>query len=185
MADYLALAPSGTQSVCMDIKATFRNSPIWPPHKALCVVEWASSFFVDHVFLFGLATVPGVQGCITDVTVDLPDEWEVTPVFKWVDDFNFMCEPCSAIRQEDGSMDYSYTYDLRDIISLTDRLGILWHPIDKKGHNFTFLVTYVGFEWDLQACTVSLPGNKCEKYAARVSAYLDGGGVLLEQTMKL
>jgi len=169
----------------MDIKAAFRNSPIWPPHKALCVVEWAGSLFVDHVFPFGLATAPSVQGCVADATVDLLDTWDVNPVFKWVDDFNFMREPCSAIMQEDGSIDYNYTYDLHDIISLMDRLGIPWHPIDKKGHDFTFVMTYVGFKWDLQARTVSLPRKKCEKYVARVLAYLDVGRVSLEQSMKL
>jgi len=75
--------------------------------------------------------------------VDLLDAWEVGPVFKWVDDFNFMHEPCSAIMHDDSSMDYSYAYDLCDIICLMDRLGIPWHPIDKKGHDFSFLATYV------------------------------------------
>ena len=153
----LALALPGTQSVCMDIKAAFRNSPIWPPHKAFCMIEWASLFFIDHIFPFGLATAPGVQGCVMDATVDVLDAWNIAPVFKWVDDFNFMCEPCGTTSHDDGSKDYIYTYDLDDINQLTDKLGIPWHPIDKKGHDFTFLATYIGFDWDLQACTVSLP----------------------------
>jgi len=77
----------------MDITAMFHNSLIWLPHKVFCVVEWQGAFFVDHEFLFGLATVPGIQGCIADVTVDNLDAWEISLVFKWVDDFNFMCEP--------------------------------------------------------------------------------------------
>ena len=102
---------------------------MWPPHKAFYVVEWAGSFFIDHMFPFGLATAPGVQGCVADAMVDILDAWEVALVF---DDFNFMWEPFGAIRLNDGSMDYVYAYDLGDIIQLTDRLDIPWHPIDKK-----------------------------------------------------
>ena len=149
------------------------------------MIEWACSFFIDHVFPFGLATAPGVQGCIVDATVDLLDVWDVTPVFKWVDNFNFMHEPCGTASHDDGLKDYIYAYDLDDIIQLMDKLGILWHPIDKKGHDFTFLATYVGFDWDLQAQTVSLPECQHKKYAVRVSAYLDAEWVSLEETMKI
>jgi len=122
----------------MDFKATFKNLHIWPPHKAFCVVKWASAFFIDHVFLFGLATSLHVQGCVMDVMVGLLDAWDIPPVFKWVDDFNFMHEPCSAVMHDDGSTDYSYVYDMGDIICLTDRLGFSWHPIDKKGRTSPF-----------------------------------------------
>jgi len=104
---------------------------------------------------------------------------------KWVDNFNFMHEPCGTVSHDDGSKDYIYAYDLGDIIQLMDKLGILWHPIDKKGHDFTFLATYVGFDWDLQAQTVSLPECQHKKYAVRVSAYLDAEWVSLEETMKI
>src|SRR5882724_1124479 len=94
----------GTQSACMDIKAVFRNSPIYPLHQPFCVIWWDSAFFVDHVFLFGLATAPGVQGCVADATVDLLEFWGVAPVFKWVDNFSFMHEPCSMITHRDRSI---------------------------------------------------------------------------------
>jgi len=79
----------------MDIKAAFRNSPIWLPHKVFCIVAWAGTFYVDHVFPFGLATAPGIQGCVADATVDILAFWKIAPVFKWVDDFSFLHEPCS------------------------------------------------------------------------------------------
>jgi len=128
----------------MDVKVAFRNSPIWPPHKVFCVVEWQGTFFVDHIFSFSLATALGVQGCIVDVTVNVLKAWKICPVFKWVDDFNFMWEPCDTVTHEDGSISYFYAYNLADVIGCTDKLGIPWHPIDKKGHNFAFLATYVG-----------------------------------------
>ena len=75
----------------MNIKAALQNSPIWPLHKVFCVVVWDGTFYVDHVFPFGLATVPGIQGCcVADATVDILAFWEIAPVFKWVDDFSFL-----------------------------------------------------------------------------------------------
>src|SRR5882724_12033727 len=106
----LASASPSMQSACMDIKAAFRNSLIWPPHKAFCVVEWDGSF-MDHVFPFGLATTPGVKGCVTDATIGLLDSWDVAPVFKWVSDFNIMCEQCRTVTHDDGSAKYFYAYE--------------------------------------------------------------------------
>ena len=83
------------------------------------------------------------------------------------------------------SIDYFYTYNLGNIIRCTDKLGIPWHPIEKKGHDFAFLATYVGFDWDLHAQTVSLPERKCSKYAARVAACLDAAKVSLDEVMKI
>ena len=144
----------------MDIKAAFRNSPIWPPHKVFCVVAWDGAFYVDHVFPFGLATAPGIQGCVADATVDILAFWEIAPVFKWVDDFSFLREPCNTVMHEDGSMTHSYAYSLVDIIRLTGWLGIPWHPVEKKGHDFTFSAVYVRFNWDLECHAVSLPERK-------------------------
>jgi len=82
-------------------------------------------------------------------------------------------------------MTHSYTYNLADIIWHTKQLGIPWHPIKKKGHNFSFSAVYVGFNWDLECCVVSLPEPKCLKYLARVNTYLSVLKVSLEDTMKV
>ena len=137
------------------------------------------------MFPFGLETVPGVQGCVADATVDVLDACKITPVFKWVNDFNIMHELCGLAMCSNGLFHYFYAYDLADIIRCTDRLDIPWHPIEKKGHGFAFLVTYVGFNWDLDVWAMSLPELKCEKYAARVLAYLNVKKVSLDQAMKM
>src|SRR5882724_3529006 len=112
---------------------------------------------MHHVFPFGLAMAPGVQGCIADATVDVLEACKITPMFKWVYDFNIMCKPCGSAMHDDGSIVYFYAYELSDVVRCTDKLSIPWHLIEKKGHNFAFLVTYVGFDWDLHARTMSLP----------------------------
>ena len=82
-------------------------------------------------------------------------------------------------------MTHSYVYSLADIIWLTGQLGIPWHPVEKKGHDFTFSVVYVGFNWDLECHAVSLPEQKRLKYLARVTMYLSTSKVSLEDTMKV
>ena len=39
----------------------------------------------------------------------------------------------------------------------------MWHDVLKKGHNFAYITTYVGFVWDLQLKTVRLSQKKREK----------------------
>jgi hypothetical protein len=63
--------------------------PVWPPHKCFLVVEVDGSFFIDHVFPFGLATAGGVQGNVTDATVDILHSMELGSIKKWVDDHLF------------------------------------------------------------------------------------------------
>jgi len=148
----------------MDIKAAFHSSPTWPLHKMYFVVGWQGHFFIYHVLLFGLAKAPGIQGNVANAVVDLLLHWEIAPVFKWVDNFNFLCEPCTSITSLDGLISYSYTYCLSDVIMKTGILGIPWHPVTKKGHDFGFASVYVGFDWDLITHTVSLLEKSHVKY---------------------
>jgi len=74
---------------------------------------------MDPVFPFGLATTPGVQGCIADATINLLNSWDAAPVFKWVDDFNIMHESCRTITHKDGLVKYFYVYELADVIKHT------------------------------------------------------------------
>jgi len=57
-------------------QATFQNSLIWLPHTVFLCGGWQGAFFIDHVFLFSLAKVLGIQGCIADEMVDILDSWK-------------------------------------------------------------------------------------------------------------
>lgn len=96
----------------------------------------------------------------------------ILQVFKWVDDFNIWRQPCSAITLHDGSVLYQYTFDLSAILDITAPLGILWHPVTEKGHDFASETEYVGFRWDLDVKTVSLPERKRLKYLTKVTSFL-------------
>jgi hypothetical protein len=169
----------------MDIISAFRNSPIWPPHKPFLVVHWNDAFFVDHCCPFGLRTAGGIQGVVADAVLDILAFHGISNVFKWVDDFCFFREPISSSILPDGLVHYNYAYNLENITSITSRLGIPWHLLSVKGHDFQSSCLYVGFHWLLVERRVLLPEEKRLKYTARISSYLASPKVSLDETMKL
>ena len=65
----------------------------------------------------------------------------------------------------------SFSFDL-STFHITAPLGVLWHPIEKKGQDFAFSVKYVGFLRDLDCCRVSLPEKKHMKLLVKINAFL-------------
>jgi hypothetical protein len=55
----------------LDVEATYRTVPVWPPHKQFLAVSMDDDFFVDRAFPFGLATAGGIQGHVADATADI------------------------------------------------------------------------------------------------------------------
>ena len=51
-------------------------------------------------------------------------------------------------------------------------LGIPWHPLSRKGHNFQTSFNYIGFDWDISSKTVSISSEKCLHLVAKHSALL-------------
>ena len=64
-----------------------------------------------------------------------------------------------AHRSEEDS---KYTYCMADIDTLSDELGIPWEKM--KDIPFSTMVPFIGFMWDLDACTVNLSDSRKEKY---------------------
>ena len=86
----------------------------------------------------------------------------VDPVINWSNDLNIFHFPLHG----DGSpgSPFIYHYDSRQILDLVAPLGIPWHPLEKKGQDFSFLMTYTGFTWDIPKSLVSLPEKKWVKF---------------------
>ncbi|TFY77143.1 hypothetical protein EWM64_g6869 [Hericium alpestre] len=118
-----------------------------------------------------MATAGNVQGQMADATVDVLKHDAVTSV-KWVDDFDFLRYPSRTIVNEDGSLFFEYPYDLHDILRITSSLGIPWHDISEKGHDFSFSTQYGGFEWDLEHKRIALLDKKRKKYMHKIQAVL-------------
>ena len=119
---------------------------------------WKDNVYVQHVVIEGLATAGGIQGSIGDATVALLNFHKINPAIKLVDDFIFFLSPSEPVLSPFPPV---FHYDLSTIRSITDPLGIPWHPISKKGHDFQSSFTYVGFSWDIPSRSVSLSSEKC------------------------
>ena len=113
---------------------------------------------MQHVAIEGLATAGGIQGTIADACICILDLRGIAPIIKWVDNFVFFREPKSALGANNHS--YTFQYDLSDILAITKPLGIPWHDISKKGQDFNTCFYYIGFCWDMAACTVTVPPEK-------------------------
>src|SRR5882724_2391553 len=104
---------------------------------------------------------------MADATVALLKFHKVEPAIKWVDDFVFFRSP--QILSSNSSCSPSFNFNLSMILGLTKPLGLPWHPISKKGHDFQTFFTYVSFKWNIATRTVSISS---EKHLHLVSKFL-------------
>src|SRR5882724_8809339 len=146
------------EATSLDIAKAYRNSPISPKHKKSLCVLWKGGVYVQHVAIKGLATAGGIQGCIADVTLAILKFHGIEPAIKWVNDFVFFRVPFPVIGPPPAKP--VFKFDLSMILALTTLLGIPWHPILKKGHDFSTSFSYVGFDWNLPSQSVSLSNDK-------------------------
>ncbi|KAF5373260.1 hypothetical protein D9615_007476 [Tricholomella constricta] len=82
-----------------------------------------------------------------------------------------------------SALDATYTYASADIDELSQTLGIPWEPT--KTVEFAFHVQYLGFVWDLQERTVSVPLAKKEKYLRAIQEWETRSTHTQEEVQKL
>ncbi|KDQ18961.1 hypothetical protein BOTBODRAFT_91579, partial [Botryobasidium botryosum FD-172 SS1] len=58
--------------------------------------------------------------------------------------------------------DWDFTYNLVDIDRISEQLGIPWEP--SKDIPFSSEPPFIGFAWNIESQTVSIPPGKCQKY---------------------
>ncbi len=92
------------------------------------------------------------------------------PIIKYEDDLGVIRYPDGSMTLEDGSITYSFPYDRAEALRRIAPLCIPWHP--SKGSNFAQEFTYIGFQWNIQDKTVSLPDPKRLKFLGRVNAFI-------------
>jgi hypothetical protein len=66
---------------------------------------------------------------------------------------------------------------------LSEALGIPWES--SKTIPFSYKVPYLGFMWDLQACTMAIPSQKKEKYLVAITEWSMCSTHVLEDIQKL
>jgi hypothetical protein len=103
----------------------------------------------------------------------LTDIWKgegIDEVFKYEDDMAQIRVPTEDGPFSDGG--FKYRHDVDSSLALISSLGTPWHPI-KTGKHFEFVMTFIGFTWDLTLRRVSLPEKKRLKYLDRLTKLLD------------
>jgi len=155
----VASCPENTEAASLDVAKAYQISPISPDHKKYLCIFWKGAVYVQHVAIKGLATAGGIQGNIPDATLAILKYHEVEPAVKWVDNFVFFRVPVPT--EHSCTSPLNFKFKLSTILEITSPLGIPWHPISKKGHDFKSLFAYIGFDWDIPSCTVSLSNEKC------------------------
>ena len=65
--------------------------------------------------------------------------------------------------------DADYSYALADIDTFSLPLGVPWELM--KDIPFSSDTPFIGFQWDLASCTVSLLPKKCKKYLAAIASW--------------
>jgi len=79
--------------------------------------------------------------------------------------------------------DACFTYCFNDIDRLSHLLGIPWEPT--KDIPFSACVPFIGFLWNLDTCTVSIPKAKREKYLAAIQEWEEKTTHALQETQQL
>ena len=75
------------------------------------------------------------------------------------------------------------TYNLTDVDSISNVLGIPWEP--SKDIPFSSTPTFIGFTWDIEQQTVSLAEAKQHKYVAALQAWSEKRAHSLHEVQKL
>jgi hypothetical protein len=175
MAHLVTQAPPGAEGATLDVDAAFRRCLVRPDQQNYFVVHWQGRCYIDHCVAFGGASACGVFGRIADAFIAICRKRDLSPCIKWVDDFVFLRFP----RPHSGG----FSFDLQDILKLGHSLGLLWK--ESKTQPFAPTFAYVGFEWSLLKCTVTIPSAKKAKYTSWLEPWCLGVKVTSKEVDKL
>ena len=179
--------PPGTQAMTLNVSKFHRRTPIAPAHKPWFIMQnRLGEFYMTHTALFGASGSESNSEEPRDFAVKVWTLLDVDLIVNWSDDLNIFRFPIDGDRSSESP--FIYCYNSKQILHLVASLGILWHPLEKKGQDFSFTTTYTGFNWDIPKCLVSLPEKKCVKFLNRVSDFKSSAqcsGVTVEECMKI
>jgi hypothetical protein len=164
----VAKAPPGTQACVNDVSGAFRNVPMAPEERPQTAISYNNKISLDAVFCFGETSGPGVFGRLADAICQIYKFNKIEELIKWVDDFVFFRYP----RGTTNPGPFAYNYDEQLIFAIAEDLGWPW-ALDKHTP-FSHIFMYIGFQWDLDKKTVTLPLSKCERYLTKLRPWARG-----------
>ena len=107
--------------------------------------------------MFGLASSAGVFGAIVDMLIAIYKAAGFSAVLKWVDDFFVIHLP-------------HQTWTKQEFMDLTAYFGVPWSL--KKMRPLATMQRYIGFDWNLDSCTVAVLEEKLSKLLSLLSQWL-------------
>jgi hypothetical protein len=153
---------------------------VHPDHKPFLVVSFRGKFYIDHTHPFGARPASSNSGMIGNAITDIWKAEGIDEIFKYEDDMDQMRVPIADGPFTDGQ--YKYRHDVDSSLALISSLGVPWHPT-KTGKHFDFIMTFIGFLWNLQLRRVSLPEKKRLKYLDRINRLLDKAALSRKVTL--
>lgn len=113
--------------------------------------------YVDQAVMFGLASSAGVFGSTANMLVAIYTKVGFGPLKKWVDNFLVVCQPHQSWTEQ-------------EFMDLTLAIGILWSL--EKLCPFASTQCYIGFDWNLERRSVSIPPDKLKATHSLISKVL-------------
>lgn len=150
--------PPGCRAAAFDISAAYRITPVNPRQQNSLCIAWQGSVYVDRAVMFGLSSSAGVFGAVADMLVAIGKAAGFRVIQKWVDDFLVIQFP-----------DQDWTE--QDFIDLTAGIGVPWSA--SKTKPLSPQQRYIGFIWDLNKKTVTLPQSKIDTLLGLLDNWLD------------
>ncbi|CEL59128.1 hypothetical protein RSOLAG1IB_12261 [Rhizoctonia solani AG-1 IB] len=171
--------PRTAEAATFDVDAAYRCMPVHPEDQPHTVVHWQGNFYLDHCVPFGATSSNGIFGCCGDAMLHIMKNQGIVPVVKWVDDFCIFRSPTKD--STSSTQTFKYTED--DIYALADKLGWPWKKTKTRPFDYSFI--YLGFEWNIQDRSVSIPDAKKTKFLAKCQAWQAASSVTLQETESL
>src|ERR1700683_5220279 len=113
---------------------------------------------MDHNYPFGACSAHYSLGRLVDAIVDILHAVNISPIPKWADDLFPIRFPNGTTINADGSVSFTYLYNLDFFKQFLLPLSIPWH--DTKWNDFSSSPVYLGLVWDFNKCTVALAEPK-------------------------
>jgi hypothetical protein len=174
----MAFPNNSLQASVFDVKSAFRLVPTLPEDRPQLMISWEGKVRFDNTFSFGARPAPGVFGRLADLLVHLLKFMTIEEILKWVDDFVFFRSPCGGSKGR-----FVYRYDEQIFFDLGDELGWIWEST--KHTPFSSKFTHIGFDWDLDERTATLPEAKRVKYLAKLGPWTEGAKVTRKEAENL
>lgn len=168
--DLVRRLPPGSQVLVADLEKAFRQLSIRPEQRPHHALFWRGRVFFRLTPSFGGCTTPGVFGRSVDCTLDMSEaRFECLITSNIVDDLLFARFP------PPGSVSPPVSPSTSDVVEFVEDLGWILNKDPGKFQDWRRVFIFGGLGFDLDREVVFLPPKKAAKYAARVSAFLEGG----------